>query len=126
MNDAIYLSIAAEVAKLSRCTRLQVGAVVVAGCGVVLAAHANQPEGECTGVVGACGCTHAESSALDWSFRQLAVESVYVTHQPCARCAEKIIRAGGVRRVRWIHPYRLTDGAELLASAGIDARRVEL
>jgi deoxycytidylate deaminase len=53
-----------------------------------------------------------------------AIERVYVTHQPCAACAQTLIALGGVRIVRWLHPYRLTDGTELLVAARDDSDRL--
>lgn len=123
MSDEIYLGMASLIAQRSRCTRLRVGCVVTTANGVVLGAAVNGQPGECTGVVGACGCAHAEDGAIQWALDERAIAHVYCTHQPCAECAQTLIYLGGARLVRWLHPYRLPDGAELLIAAGIDARR---
>lgn len=126
-SESIYLRMAALLAQRSRCSRLRVGCVVTSASGVVLGASANMTSANgCSGVAGACGCEHAEWGAIGVAYDEREIAHVYVTHQPCAACAQGLIWLGGVRVVRWLHPYRLPDGAELLAASGIDARRVEL
>lgn len=124
--DAICLQMAALMAQQSNCSRAQVGCVVTTARGAVLGGSANtSSERGCSGVVGACGCAHAEWGAIEVAYDERAIEHVYVTHQPCAACARTLIALGGVRLVRWLLPYRLPDGAALLTAAGIDARRFE-
>lgn len=126
MNDALFLRMAELLAQRSRCTRMHVGCVVTSSSGTVLGGSANTTsERGCSGAVGACGCAHAEWGAIEVAYDERAIERVYVTHQPCAACAQTLIALGGVRIVRWLHPYRLTDGADLLVAAGIDARRFD-
>ncbi len=125
-GDEIYLRMAALLAQQSQCLRLQVGCIVTAASGVVLGGAFNAQRGRCTGAVGACGCAHAEDGAIEWATDKRAIAHVYCTHQPCVPCARALVALGGVRLVRWLFPYRLPDGAELLIAAGIDARRFDL
>jgi deoxycytidylate deaminase len=124
-GDAIYLRRAALLAQRSKCLRLQVGCVVTTASGVVLGGAFNAQRGVCTGAVGACGCAHAEDGAIECASDGRAIAHVYCTHQPCVSCARTLAALGGVRLVRWLFPYRLPDGAELLIAAGIDARRFD-
>jgi len=43
----------------------------------------------------------------------------FITHQPCAYCAKRIVNKGGFKKVYYVHPYRLPDGLNILKQAGI-------
>jgi dCMP deaminase len=65
---------------------------------------------------------HAERNAIAWAARLgLALEGteLHVTHAPCLACARSVINAGIVK-VSYDIPYRLTEGVELLTTAGIE------
>lgn len=127
IDHSIYLRLAAVLSLRSRCERLRVGCVVTNELGTVLGGSANTTsERGCSGAVGECGCAHAERGAIGVAYDERAIENVYVTHQPCATCARALIALGSVRVVRWLNPYRLPDGAELLRAAGIDAQMFEV
>lgn len=123
---------ACKYAQRSQCKRLKVGCALVSASGQVELVSCNNnvlTDRECTGIEGACGCEHAESVALREPQRHLwcaPIERVYVTHQPCEACARLLIELGTVRMVRWLNPYRLSAGAGLLVSAGIDAKEWRL
>ncbi|MPM48970.1 hypothetical protein SDC9_95697 [bioreactor metagenome] len=44
---------------------------------------------------------------------------MYVTTAPCLECAKLIIQAG-IKRLVYRDNYRITDGIDLLARAGIE------
>lgn len=127
MNDFDHhtdarLRVAEAASTFSNCTRLHVGCALYSDSQFIASDH-NGQDGDCTGAVGACGCTHAEDRALQGAETGIdPVTHVYITHQPCAQCARTLIALGTVRVVRWMYPYRLTEGADLLRAAGIDAQ----
>lgn len=75
------------------------------------------------------GCTvaeHAERNAIAFSARYgVALDGceMHVTHMPCKACAMSIINAG-VTRVVYKHPYRKTEGLELLIAAGVQVEEL--
>lgn len=74
-------------------------------------------------IVHNCGCVHAEANAIaNAEMRRSDAKVVLVTTMPCAACATLLVNVGGVTRVLWDHEYRLSDGADILREAGIDAR----
>lgn len=73
---------------------------------------------------GACGHLHAEINALlKMNYNEAAPKKMYVTCSPCRQCAVAIINAG-VSEVLYRDEYRLKDGLELLAQAGVKTRRL--
>lgn len=65
---------------------------------------------------------HAERNAIAFAARYgLALDrgELHCTHAPCLQCSRSIINAG-ITRVSYLVPYRLTEGVELLAHAGLD------
>jgi len=126
LDERSLMRVALRWAAMSKCERLQVGCVLASSRGYV-ASRNTQPRTGCTGTVGACGCVHAESNAINSAqLLGLVADRAIVTHQPCEACARLLIELGTVRMVRWLNPYRLTTGAELLVSAGIDAKEWRL
>lgn len=79
---------------------------------------------ETTITIGDTGCQiaeHAERNAIAFAARYgLALEGaeIHCTHAPCLQCARSIINAG-IKKVTYEIPYRLTEGVELLKTAGI-------
>lgn len=65
---------------------------------------------------------HAERNAIAFAARYgLALEGgdLHVTHSPCLACSRTIINAG-IKRVYFTTPYRLTDGVDMLRTAGLE------
>lgn len=128
--EELYLDLALGLARRSQCERLSVGCVIASldGRRVYGVGYNGQPAKsarKCKGrdAEGACGCTHAEANALvNAEMRRADDKVVIVTTQPCAACASLLVNVSGVRRVLWESDYRLTEGAEILREAGIDAR----
>lgn len=71
------------------------------------------------------GCTvvsHAERNGIAFAAREgirLLESDVFCTHAPCVDCARSLLGAG-IGSLTFATPYRLTDGVELLAGAGIE------
>ncbi len=68
---------------------------------------------------------HAEANAIAFAARngtRLDQAMLYTTLSPCYTCAQLIINSGIVEVV-YLMEYRVTDGLELLASAGVEVVR---
>lgn len=123
----LLLDIAAQVARRSTCSRLQVGAVL-ARDGRILSTgrngapsklthcdHTYDSHSPCTQSV------HAEVNAVAFAARHGVASdgaSLYLTHAPCAACAGVIINSG-VESVVYAKHYRSTEGINRLEDAGI-------
>jgi deoxycytidylate deaminase len=82
--------------------------------GNIMTAKNGNP-GTCNGVVGKCGCQHAEYKLLKKMPNPMAVS---VSHAPCLDCAKRLVEAG-VNTVTYLKPYRLTEGIEYLDQHGV-------
>ncbi len=124
--DAIHMEMARLVSKRSTCRRLSVGCVIASlDNRKILATGYN---GNASGLPndcdsdepGKCGCIHAEQNAvINCDVPRYWDKVVFVTDLPCAMCAKFLVNLGNVRRVWYVRPYRLTEGAEILGYAGI-------
>lgn len=68
-----------------------------------------------------CKAQHAERNCIDWAARhgiRLEGSELVSTDTPCHQCAGSIINAG-IRSVVSLRSYRLTEGVEMLHSAGV-------
>lgn len=119
-------------AERGTCDRLQVGAVIHKR-GRILATGYNGPpaglshcdhEHDPPAVGEERGCqraVHAEANAIAFAARHgIGVDGcdLTVTHMPCMDCAKLIINSGLVSVV-FEHPYRKTEGVDLLTRARI-------
>ena len=121
-----YKQLAEQQARLSRCTRRRVGAVLVHPVGWVFVGHNHSTDGgpcECERGVTRSSVVHAEEAAI-WSAHgvDLSGAVLYVTHQPCIRCARLIV-ARGIRAVHYRDPDDKTDGLQAMLDAGVKAER---
>lgn len=133
-------------AERSTCSRLHVGAVIHREGRILVQGYNGAPAGlvhcghdcDCAasnipelangrheeGCSATSPCTrsvHAEANAVAFAARagvELQGADLVVTHQPCLSCAMLIINSG-IKLVTYVHPYRLTDGVNLLEEAGI-------
>lgn len=131
-RDEVMMRVAHDFAELGTCDRLQVGAVIHRRGRVISTGYNGVPAGlsHCNHaaeqpVVGEeRGCqlaVHAEANAIAFAARNgLEIDKcdLTVTHMPCVDCAKLIINAGLVSVV-FEHPYRKTEGVELLTRARI-------
>lgn len=116
--DQTWLDVADTIAKRSRCSRAQMGAVIVSHAQRVIATGYNGPaatwqkEGDCSlwcprargespldNMYDQCPAIHAEANALLYVDRS-SIEngSIYITSPPCMQCA-KLITNSGISRV---------------------------
>lgn len=117
LKHEVYMRVAQQLAQLSTCRRLSVGAVLLRRDGSVAGAGYNgalpgQPHcvpGTCNPSARCFNTRHAERSALDYSTGEVA--AAYVTHEPCLRCTQDLI-ARGCRAVYYLRSYEISDSAE--------------
>jgi len=125
--DRVYLRMALEWARLSHCTRKQVGALIVKEGMIISDGYNGTP----TGFPNPCedddGDTHwyvlhAEANAMmkvaktNQSARN---STLYITLSPCRECSKLILQAG-IRRVVYITEYKDRSGLDFLSEAGIE------
>lgn len=71
---------------------------------------------------------HAEANAITKVARSNNSSdgsTLYVTASPCMECAKLIIQSG-IRRVVFSDLYRITDGLDLLRSAGVEVVHIPM
>ena len=125
--DRRYLRMAAIWAENSYCKRRKVGAIIVKNQMIISDGYNGTPSGFENICEDENGVTkpyvlHAEANAItkvSRSNNSSAGATLYVTASPCVECAKLIIQAG-IRRVVFTELYRMTDGVELLARAGVE------
>lgn len=116
--EETWLEIAETVSKRSRCSRAQMGSVIVSCDQHIIATGYNGPaanwqhEGECINwceraqgkapldnLYDACPSIHAEANALMYVDRSRSLGgTIYITSAPCMQCA-KLISNSGLSRV---------------------------
>lgn len=68
---------------------------------------------------------HAEANAIAYAARcgiRVGDATLYTTFSPCLKCAQLIVNAG-IIKVVYLAEYRIIDGLDLLATAGVDVVR---
>jgi dCMP deaminase len=130
--DKAYLRMALEWAKLSHCTRKQVGAIIVKDNIIISDGFNGTP----TGFDNCCetheGDTHwyvlhAEANAilkLARSNNRGTNSTLYITLSPCQDCSKLVLQAG-IKRVVFINGYKDTSGIDFLKTAGIEVVQIE-
>ena len=120
-------SVGQQLAELSTCKRLQVGAIIFpVDCSAIYAIGYNGPSrglpnDSCTGKENACGCVHAEANAVVKFNNDISKPSIlYSTRLPCARCAALILNCTNIIGVVWDESYRDNEGHKLLLNGGIN------
>lgn len=130
--DRRYLRMARIWAENSYCRRRQVGALIVKDRMIISDGFNGTPAGfENVCEDTASGMTkpyvlHAEANAITKvaaSNNSSAGATLYVTASPCLECAKLIIQSG-IRRVVFNELYRMADGLELLARAGVETTHI--
>lgn len=130
--DQSYMDMAAIWAANSYCKRRKVGALLVKDRMIISDGYNGTPSGFENICEDENGVTkpyvlHAEANAITKVARSgnsSRNATLYVTAAPCIECAKLIIQAG-ISRVVYKDEYRLTDGIDLLARAGIIVEKVE-
>ena len=109
----MYMEIAQTVAKRSTCSRLNVGAIIVADGNIVSMGYNGAATGEphcsnetCDFTKPCQRATHAEDNALSRCKSSCTAMDVYVTHSPCRNCASMIAVNAHINRVFFGVRYR--------------------
>ena len=125
--DLRYLRMARIWSENSYCTRRKVGALLVKDKMIISDGYNGTPSGFPNVCEDADNRTfpyvlHAEANAITKvakSYNSSEGSTLYVTDSPCIECAKLIIQAG-IKRVVYSKPYRITDGIDLMKTAGIE------
>lgn len=128
--DLAYLRMAREWARLSHCTRKQVGALIVRDGMIVSDGYNGAPSGfpnVCENEEGETHwyVLHAEANAITKLARSTHTAqgaTLYITLSPCRDCS-KLIRQAGIRRVVYTHPYKDDSALAFLNQAGVEVVR---
>jgi len=121
------MEMAHSIALRSTCVRLHVGCVIAGAdyrqvLGAGYNGNASGLENGCDSETpGACGCLHGEENAIiNCRAERAHPKVVFCTDMPCKMCAKRLINLGGVQKVFYKRPYRLTEGIDTLAKARIE------
>ena len=125
--DKRYLRMASIWSENSYCQRRKVGAIIVKNQMIISDGYNGTPAGFENVCEDSDGVTkpyvlHAEANAITKVARSNNSSdnaTLYVTASPCVECAKLIIQAG-IKRVVFNELYRVTDGLDLLARAGVE------
>ncbi|HHZ81574.1 MAG TPA: dCMP deaminase family protein [Flavobacteriales bacterium] len=124
--DNAYMRMAEEWAKLSHCTRKNVGALIVKDGMIIADGYNGSPSGFPNVCENEDGETfwyvlHAEANAitkLAKSNNSAEGATLYITLSPCRDCAKLILQSGIVRVVYKV-AYKDTDGIDFLKKSSI-------
>lgn len=130
--DKAYLRMATEWAKLSHCTRKQVGAIIVKDNIIIADGFNGTPSGFENCCEDKNGDTHwyvlhAEANAilkLARSNNRGQNSTLYITLSPCKDCSKLVLQAG-IKRVVYMKGYKDCTGIDFLTKAGIDVKQIE-
>ncbi len=126
--DKAYLRMAKEWAKLSHCTRKQVGSLIVKDRMIISDGYNGTPSGFENPCEDEEGYTkwyvlHAEANAITKiaSSAGSGAEgaTLYLTLSPCKECS-KLVHQAGINRVVFIDKYKDTSGIDFLEKAGVE------
>ncbi|MDE6769580.1 MAG: dCMP deaminase family protein [Muribaculaceae bacterium] len=131
--DSRYLRMARIWSENSYCRRRKVGALIVKDKMIISDGYNGTPSGfpnvcEDDSDVTFPYVLHAEANAITKVARSNNSSdgsTLYVTASPCMECAKLIIQSG-IRRVVFSDLYRITDGLDLLRSAGVEVVHIPL
>lgn len=131
--DTAYIKMALEWAKLSRCTRKQVGALIVKDKMIISDGYNGTPSGFDNCCEDDEGKTkwevlHAEANAIlkvAASSQSCKGATLYITLSPCRECS-KLIHQAGIKRLVYNKGYRDISGLEFLEKAGVELTLLEV
>lgn len=129
--DKAYLKMALEWAKLSYCTRKQVGALIVKDRMIISDGYNGTPSGFENCCEDEDGKTrwyvlHAEANAilkLARSTQSALGATLYLTLSPCKECSKLILQAG-ISKLVYINNYSDEEGISLLKNHGLEIIQV--
>ena len=131
--DLAYLRMAKEWAKLSHCTRKQVGALLVKNGVIISDGYNGTPSGFPNTCENDAGETHwyvlhAEANAIlkvAKSTNNAHGSTLYITLSPCKDCC-KLILQSGITRMVYLDAYKDTTAIDFLRNSGIEVVQREL
>ena len=131
-KDRIFMSIAEEIASLSKCKRKQVGCVAVKDKRIVAMGYNGTAPGQLNDCEDMYGDTlptvsHSEANMIAFCAKNgISLDGcdLYVTMSPCPTCANLVIHSG-IRYVYYMEVYRDTDGLDLLDKLGVKNEHLE-
>jgi len=131
--DLAYLRMAKEWAKLSHCTRKQVGALLVKNGVIISDGYNGTPSGfpnTCENDIGETHwyVLHAEANAIlkvAKSTNNAQGSTLYITLSPCRDCC-KLILQSGIQRMVYLDAYKDTTAIDFLKNSGIEVVQREL
>lgn len=131
--DLAYLRMAKEWAKLSHCTRKQVGALLVKNGVIISDGYNGTPSGFPNMCENESGETHwyvlhAEANAIlkvAKSTNNAHGSTLYITLSPCRDCC-KLILQSGIQRMVYLDAYKDTTAIDFLRNSGIEVVQREL
>jgi dCMP deaminase len=131
--DNAYMRMAEEWAKLSHCTRKNVGALIVKDRMIIADGYNGSPSGFPNACENAEGTTHwyvlhAEANAitkLARSNNSAEGATLYITLSPCRDCA-KLILQSGISRVVYKAAYKDTSGVDFLQKSSIKTELLDV
>ena len=131
--DLAYLRMAKEWAKLSHCTRKQVGALLVKNGVIISDGYNGTPSGfpnTCENEIGETHwyVLHAEANAIlkvAKSTNNAHGSTLYITLSPCKDCC-KLILQSGITRMVYLDAYKDTTAIDFLKNSGIEVVQREL
>jgi dCMP deaminase len=131
--DLAYLRMAKEWAKLSHCTRKQVGALLVKNGVIISDGYNGTPSGFPNTCENSEGETHwyvlhAEANAIlkvAKSTNNSHGSTLYITLSPCKDCC-KLILQSGIKKMVYLDAYKDTTAIEFLKNSGVEVVKREL
>ena len=131
--DLAYLRMAKEWAKLSHCTRKQVGALLVKNGVIISDGYNGTPSGfpnTCENEIGETHwyVLHAEANAIlkvAKSTNNALGSTLYITLSPCKDCC-KLILQSGITRMVYLNAYKDTTAIDFLRNSGVEVVQREL
>ena len=129
--DKAYLRLALSWAKLSQCTRKQVGAIIVKDELIISDGFNGTPAGFDNCCENEEGLTHwyvlhAEANAIlkvAKSTNNCKGATLYLTHSPCRDCS-KLVLQSGISRVVYQEAYKDPAGIDFLKNAGVQVLNI--
>jgi len=129
--DRAYLKMAMEWARLSHCTRKQVGALLVKDSMIISDGYNGTPSGfpnECEDEEGDTRwyVLHAEANAIMKVARSTNAakdSTLYITLSPCRECCKLVLQAG-IRRMVFVNAYKDETAIHFLREAGVDVVQI--
>lgn len=115
--DHIYMNIALEVSRMSRCNRAKVGALLVKDNNIISYGFNGTPAGFCNDCekngITKKEVIHAEANAILKAGIKSINSDLYLTLSPCVDCC-KLIKQAGIRKVFIKDFYHDTSGLNKL------------